>query len=273
MRASGVLACRENRHAAPLAISPAHHPVRCPHRHASGFAHRRHRHCRALYRPRGPAAAGARHSAELRVDPAAVAAAQDQGAAGAGREPGRYRGFRHHLRSRLADVARGHQSRRRPAELPGHAFGKDQVAAGKHRQIEGAAKGRRGLDRPAGRTQRSQRQAAGADRRHQGRQAGRQANSGRDYRARADRLGALSDDLLDPATAAGDRRHRAAVRDLHSAAARRFARPVDPSVRRRRPATRHLHHERRSLEAQPLFSQPGADQLRLRRADRRRRCG
>ena len=104
-------------------------------------------------------------------------------------------------------------------------------------------------------------------------EAERQADSGPDPGARAVRLGPVSDHRRHAAAAARHRRHRAAVRRVHSLAARGFARPAHQIVRRLRSPARHLDHERRGDQAQPLFPEPGAAQRRLRRADGRGAMG
>ena len=58
-------------------------------------------------------------------------------------------GFRHHLRARLAPVARGDASRGRPSELSRRAVGEDHDLAREHAELAGVAAGRRRPVRPA----------------------------------------------------------------------------------------------------------------------------
>ena len=178
--------------------------------------------------PRGAAAARPRHPVELRADPAAPPAPQDQGAARVRGWHRRGRRLRLHLRPRLDDVARSGRSRGRSAEIQRHAVGEDHGAVQQHERIEGAAKGRRRADRLAA----AARPAVRCSPRRQASalrlcRPTRQADPGRDSGARTVRLGSLSDYRRHAAAAARHRRHCAAVRHLHPAPAGRFARPGD----------------------------------------------
>ena len=250
----------------------AHHPFRRPHRHAARPADRRHRHCRALCRPRGPAAACARHSVELRAHPAASAAAQIKVprvlavAIVVATAFGIIFALGWMMSREATDLA---------ADLPNYrATLSEKIESFREstQRIERAEKGGRRPVRPATAAQCADRRRAACARRSAPR-PGRPTTSR--SRSRSPSPSRPAGRSIRPssryaAAAARHRRHRAAVRHFHPAPARGSARPADPAVRRLRPAARHLHHDRRGHQAQPLFPEPGADQLRLWRADRRR---
>ena len=234
-----------------------------------GPADRDHRHRRALFRQRGSAAARARHSVELRAHPSAPYAPAHEGAARAGRGPAGGRRLHHHCRPRLADLARGDATRRRLAGLSDDALAEDPEPARLNGKLACAEKGGRRPLQPSAaafRARRRRHARARATSRHRGRDARRPPAGGRGPRARADRDGALPVDRGHAPAAARHRRHRAAHRRLHPASARGFARPADQAVRLLRPAARHLYPDRRGHQAQPLFPEPGDDQLGLWRA-------
>jgi hypothetical protein len=253
-------------HAAPILLAVLLKLVRRAHRDASRTADRDHRHRRPLFRQRGSAAARALNSLELRAHPSAPYASAHEGAARAGRGPAGGRGLHRHCRTRLADLAGSDATRRRLAGLSDDALAKDPEPArlnGKLARVEKGGRRPRQPPEAAHRLERWQRDRAGAGSRHRGPDAKRPPAGGRGPRARAERIGALPVDRGQAPAAARYCRHRAAHCRLHPASARGSARPVDQAIRILRSAARHVYPHRRGHEAQPLFPEPGDDQLGL----------
>ena len=242
----GRLGVTEHRHAASLALSDVRLELGQPRGPASGPDDRGHRHRRALYRARGAAAACACHSLEFRADAALAAAAQDQGAALAGRRHCRDLGLRHHLRTWLDAVAPGRRNLRAtcraistclPARSRPCANRRNRPAPSTISRARSRASRTRS---PRGQGRSPEGTAASAEPRRTG---SRQAHPRRDQKARAAGLRDSAERARHGAAAARHRRHRHPVRHFHPAAARGSARPAGPPDGRRRHAAHHRHDE------------------------------